>query len=62
MPQRVARARLTDPFSFYRGSAAVIAARPGRCYTYADNSLDDLHQLSAAAAAADIEVAADPAR
>ncbi len=32
------------------------------CYTYADKSLDDFHQLRAAAAAGDIEVAADPAR
>ncbi|KLO43079.1 hypothetical protein ABW17_11110 [Mycobacterium nebraskense] len=32
------------------------------CYAYADKSLDDFHQLRAAAAAGDIEVAADPAR
>ena len=32
------------------------------CYTYADKSLDDFHQLRAAAAAGDIEVADDPAR
>jgi uncharacterized protein (DUF2252 family) len=31
-------------------------------YAYADKSLDDFHQLRAAAAAGDIEVAADPAR
>lgn len=31
-------------------------------YTYADKSLDDFHQLHAAAAAGDIEVAVDPAR
>jgi uncharacterized protein (DUF2252 family) len=32
------------------------------CYAYADKSLDDFHQLRTAAAAGDIEVAADPAR
>ena len=32
------------------------------CYAYADKSLDDFHQLRAAAAAGDIEVAEDPAR
>jgi uncharacterized protein (DUF2252 family) len=32
------------------------------CYAYADKSLDDFHQLRAAAAAGDIEVADDPAR
>lgn len=31
-------------------------------YTYADKALDDFHQLRAAAAAGDIEVADDPAR
>ena len=31
-------------------------------YEYADKSLDDFHQLRAAAAAGDIEVADDPAR
>jgi hypothetical protein len=31
-------------------------------YAYADKSLDDFHQLRAAAAAGDIEVADDPAR
>jgi hypothetical protein len=31
-------------------------------YGYADKSLDDFHQLRAAAAAGDIEVADDPAR
>jgi hypothetical protein len=31
-------------------------------YLYADKSLDDFHQLEAAAAAGDIEVADDPAR
>jgi uncharacterized protein (DUF2252 family) len=31
-------------------------------YAYADKSLDDFHQLRAAAAAGDIEVAADPSR
>ena len=31
-------------------------------YSYAEKSLDDFHQLRAAAAAGDIEVAADPAR
>jgi uncharacterized protein (DUF2252 family) len=32
------------------------------CYAYADKSLDDFHQLHAAARAGDIEVAEDPAR
>jgi hypothetical protein len=32
------------------------------CYAYADKSLDDFHQLHAAANAGDIEVADDPAR
>jgi uncharacterized protein (DUF2252 family) len=32
------------------------------CHTYADKSLDDFHQLHAAATAGDIEVAEDPAR
>jgi hypothetical protein len=32
------------------------------CYEYAGKSLDDFHQLRAAATAGDIEVADDPAR
>ncbi len=32
------------------------------CYTYADKSFDDFHQLQAAAKAGDIQVADDPAR
>ncbi|BCZ21573.1 hypothetical protein MTY59_14280 [Mycobacterium senriense] len=43
-------------------SSAVHDAVADWSYAYADKSLDDFHQLRAAAAAGDIEVADDPAR
>jgi uncharacterized protein (DUF2252 family) len=43
-------------------SSAVHEAVAEWSYAYADKSLDDFHQLRAAAAAGDIEVADDPAR
>ncbi|OBF58402.1 hypothetical protein A5756_07885 [Mycobacterium sp. 852002-53434_SCH5985345] len=47
----------------YVGSGEIVQSAVAEwCYAYADKSLDDFHQLKAAAAAGDIEVAADPAR
>ena len=43
-------------------SNAVQGAVAEWSYAYADKSLDDFHQLRAAAAAGDIEVADDPTR
>ena len=44
------------------GSDTVHDAIADWSYAYADKSLDDFHQLHAAAAAGDIDVADDPAR
>ncbi|MGZ4564926.1 MAG: DUF2252 domain-containing protein [Mycobacterium sp.] len=47
----------------YVGTSDIVhTAVAGWSYSYAEKSLDDFHQLRAAAAAGDIEVAADPAR
>ena len=74
VPLRFAR-MLADPFSVYRGAAALMAADLAGgggstvsaaivdwSYLYADKTLADFRALQAAAKAGEIEVAADPLR